>query len=136
MKCPKNYTWSAILVASLSTVGYVFLFLWLKADQQSWALIILNILYALIVMATVAYDRKGGFKTSYNSRLVTLGTALSPIAAGIIDALLTMMYSYPNEKWPHVIYFLFIAGGIWIFLSLCTLLVPAKKAGSDTTTSQ
>ncbi|WP_147085347.1 hypothetical protein [Pantoea sp. 3_1284] len=127
MRFFRGYTCKAVSVAFITSLTYVLAFVLLKAGQINTGLIILNFIYAIFVLITVIYDRKGKFRTQCNARLVTLGTAVSPIASNTADALFTAIYSNPKEQWPHVALFLTIALGLFIIHSGLSLFLPAKK---------
>lgn len=127
MKLPKGYTCPAITVAFVTSLAYVLGFMLFKANQQDGWLLAINSIYAIFVLATVFWDRKGWFKTTRNSKLVTLGTAVAPIATNLADVLLSMLIKYFDEKWPHAVYFLGIAVVFLIFQLVLCFAIPVKK---------
>lgn len=127
MKLFKDYTCPAIAVAFGTSLVYVFVFMIFKANKQNGLLISINVVYAIFVLLTVVWDRMGRFKTTRNAKLVTLGTAVAPIATNIADVLFTPLFTYPNEKWPHAVYFLGIAGVFLIFLLVLCFAIPVKS---------
>lgn len=126
MKCFKGYTCRAVSVAFGTSLIYVLAFMFLKAYQQNGWLIFINVVYAIFVLLTVVWDRLGRFRTIRNARLVTLGTAIAPIATNIADALFTLLFTYPNAKWPHAVYFLGIAGVFLIFQLVLCFAIPIE----------
>lgn len=127
MKLFKGYTCPALALAFGTSLFYVFVFMIFKANEQNGRLISINVVYAFFVLLTVVWDRMGWFKTSRNAKLVTLGTAVAPIATNIADVLFSLLFAYPNDRWPHAVYFLGVAGVFLIFLLVLCFAIPVKS---------
>lgn len=126
MKRFRGYTCPAVSVAFGTSLTYVLAFMLLKAYQQNGWLIFINVFYAFFVFFTVVWDRLGRFRTIRNAKLVTLGTAVAPIATNIVDVLLTLLFTYPYAKWPHVIYFLVVAVVFLVFQLVLCFAIPVE----------
>lgn len=127
MKLPKGYTCPAVAVAFVSSLAYVLGFMTLKANQQDGGLLTINGIYAIFVLATVIWDRMGRFKTTRNSKLVTLGTAVAPIATNIADVLLSLLIKYFDSEWAHAIYFVGVVGVFLAFQMVLCFAIPVKS---------
>ncbi|MBS0877982.1 MULTISPECIES: hypothetical protein [unclassified Tatumella] len=130
MKGSDGYSKKVIAFTFLSSWGYVILFMFCRAWKQDELLTVLNLCYAIFVFWTVAYDRMGKFKTELDAKLVTLGTAISPVAASIADALLTFMSEHQNSSLAKATYFCAVAFLILAFQILFSLLIPVKIPNS------
>lgn len=124
MKLFEGYTRLALAVAFVPSLAYVLGFVILKANQQDGWLLTINVIYAIFVLATVFWDRMGRFKTTRNSKLVTLGTAVAPIATNIADVLLSLLIKYFDAEWAHAVYFVGAALVILAFQLVLCFAIP------------
>lgn len=127
MKLFEGYTRLALAVAFGTSLLYVFVFMIFKANKLDGLLISINVIYAIFVLVTVVWDRMGWFETSRNAKLVTLGTAVAPIATNIADVLFSILFAYPNDRWPHAVYFLGVAFVFLIFLLVLCFAIPVES---------
>lgn len=130
MKGSDGYSKNVIVTTFLTSWCYVIFFMIFKVSKYEGCLTLLNLCYAILVFWLVTRDRMGKFKTELDAKLVTLGTAISPIAASIADTLITFMSEHTNSSIAKATYFCAVALLILAFQLLFSLLIPVKIPNS------